>query len=659
MLPNLLQFKSWGLGKKLSGTVFALIFITFLSFVAGIGQATYKLMENRSVEDIHHLVATVSNMLDIYDKTVRQDAIRANRLFQTGFSPEFTVDTSQQIDVSGKSVNTLKNGDVVINMNTTIVDKFSMSSNAVATVFLKQGEDFIRITTSVKKENGERALGTVLDKAGAAYSQVNQGLEYVGIATLFGKNYMSVYAPVKDAEGKVIAVLFTGIDMSDTLKELKSKIQSIKIGDTGYFYALNAKAGKDYGTLTMHPTKEGTNLLASKDASGREFIKEMMEKKSGVIEYPWLNKELGETSARDKIVVYTHAKGFDWVIAGGTYIDEITKKSVELLTKFAIIALLMMIGITWIISIIIRRSVSAPLEQVVATAEKMAMGDLSHNMDSVRHDEIGKLINAMNGINLGLSSVLSEVREGTETINVAAQEIASGNADLSSRTESQASSLEQTASSMEELMSTVKQNVDNAVQANQLVVSASGVAVKGGTVVGQVVSTMSEIKDSSRKIVDIIGVIDSIAFQTNILALNAAVEAARAGEQGRGFAVVASEVRNLAQRSASAAKEIKTLIDDSVTKVDHGSKLVDDAGQTMTDIVTSVQHVADIMKEITAASHEQSSGIEQINLAVTQMDEMTQQNAALVEQAAAAAESMHEQSGKLSALVSQFNITRR
>jgi methyl-accepting chemotaxis protein len=209
---------------------------------------------------------------------------------------------------------------------------------------------------------------------------------------------------------------------------------------------------------------------------------------------------------------------------------------------------------------------------------------------------------------------------------------------------------------MEELTSTVKQNADNARQANQLVVSASGVAVKGGQVVGQVVETMGSIKDSSRKIVDIISVIDGIAFQTNILALNAAVEAARAGEQGRGFAVVATEVRNLAQRSASAAKEIKELIGDSVEKVEQGGKLVDEAGKTMDEIVTSVQHVADIMSEITAASREQSSGIEQVNLAITQMDEMTQQNAALVEQAAAAAESMREQADRLATVVAQFRI---
>jgi methyl-accepting chemotaxis protein len=256
-----------------------------------------------------------------------------------------------------------------------------------------------------------------------------------------------------------------------------------------------------------------------------------------------------------------------------------------------------------------------------------------------------------------MTGVIRQIKESSETISVASQEISAGNTDLSQRTEEQAASLEQTAASMEELTATVRQNADNAKQANQLAVSASEVAVKGGHVVSQVVTTMSSITDSSKKIVDIISVIDGIAFQTNILALNAAVEAARAGEQGRGFAVVASEVRNLAQRSAAAAKEIKTLIGDSVEKVDVGSKLVESAGKTMDDIVNSVKRVTDIMGEITAASQEQSTGIEQVNQAITQMDQVTQQNAALVEQAAAASESMKVQALSMSELVSSFTLS--
>jgi methyl-accepting chemotaxis protein len=263
---------------------------------------------------------------------------------------------------------------------------------------------------------------------------------------------------------------------------------------------------------------------------------------------------------------------------------------------------------------------------------------------------------ALRDMNGSLVQIVDKVRKGTDTIAMASSEIATGNLDLSTRTEQQASSLEETASSMEELTATVRQNADNARQANQLAATASSVAIKGGSVVSQVVDTMESINASSKKIVDIISVIDGIAFQTNILALNAAVEAARAGEQGKGFAVVASEVRSLAQRSAGAAKEIKALIDDSVGKVGVGSKLVNEAGATMEDIVASIKRVNDIMAEIRAASDEQSSGIEQVNHAITQMDQTTQQNASLVEQAAAAAESMQDQARHLVQVVSVFKV---
>jgi len=307
----------------------------------------------------------------------------------------------------------------------------------------------------------------------------------------------------------------------------------------------------------------------------------------------------------------------------------------------------------------IRRFVSRPLggepAAAMAVANRIAGGDLAHEV-AVQAGDSSSLMAAMAKMQQNLAGIIGQINDTAGSITIASAEIASGNADLSQRTEEQASSLEETASSMEQLSSTVKQNAENAKQANQLAIGASAVAVKGGQVVSEVVGTMSSINESSKKIVDIISVIDGIAFQTNILALNAAVEAARAGEQGRGFAVVASEVRSLAQRSAAAAKEIKALIGDSVDKVGAGTKLVDEAGKTMQEIVTSVKRVTDIMSEITAASQEQSSGIEQVNQAITQMDEVTQQNAALVEEAAAAAESMQEQTQELTQAVAAFNV---
>ena len=307
--------------------------------------------------------------------------------------------------------------------------------------------------------------------------------------------------------------------------------------------------------------------------------------------------------------------------------------AIQLTLIFSVIAVLL----AMIMGYFLTRSITRPLGTAVQVAESVAAGDLTTDIRVTSTDETGQLMQGLKNMNENLLRIVTEVRSGTQAISSASSQIAAGNLDLSSRTEQQASSLEETASAMEEMTATVKQNADNARQANQLAAQASRVAVEGGEVVGQVVSTMEGINVSSRKIVDIISVIDGIAFQTNILALNAAVEAARAGEQGRGFAVVASEVRNLAQRSASAAKEIKVLIDDSVSKVDNGTQLVAKAGATMAEVVSSVKNVTDIVGEISIASHEQSTGIEEINKAITQMDEVTQQNAALVQEASSAA----------------------
>jgi methyl-accepting chemotaxis protein len=324
-----------------------------------------------------------------------------------------------------------------------------------------------------------------------------------------------------------------------------------------------------------------------------------------------------------------------------------------LLALFSLLSAAVVVALVWRMM----SRVGVALGEASNFAREIAGGNLGASTQTQRSDEIGELFSALNAMKTSLTDTVSQVRSATDSIGTASAEIASGNQDLSARTEQTASNLEETAASMEELTATVRNSADAAQQANQLAASASEIAVRGGRVVGQVVTTMEEINHSSKKISDIIGVIDGIAFQTNILALNAAVEAARAGEQGRGFAVVASEVRNLAQRSAEAAKEIKGLIGTSVDKVEAGSRLVADAGQTMSEIVSSVQRVSDIIGEITAASGEQSDGIGQVNVAVSQLDQMTQQNAALVEQSAAAAESLKDQAVKLARAVSVFKFS--
>jgi methyl-accepting chemotaxis protein len=333
-------------------------------------------------------------------------------------------------------------------------------------------------------------------------------------------------------------------------------------------------------------------------------------------------------------------------------IDAVQHEATVVLLALSAAAIATGLLLAWLLA----RSITQPLAQAVNLAQTVASGDLSSTIEARTRCEFGQLIGALRQMNDKLLSTVIEVRSGTDTIATASRQIAAGNQDLSSRTEEQASSLEETASSMEQMTATVKQNADNARQANALAAAASSDAAKGHRVIGQVVGTMDDITTSAKKIVDIIGVIDGIAFQTNILALNAAVEAARAGEQGRGFAVVASEVRNLAQRSAAAAKDIKMLIDRSVERVDAGSSLVNEAGATMQEIVDSVQRVTAIMAEISSASAEQTAGIDQINLAIAQMDQVTQQNASLVEEAAAASEAMQDQASKLAHVVSVFKL---
>ncbi|WP_430391016.1 methyl-accepting chemotaxis protein [Dyella sp. 20L07] len=336
------------------------------------------------------------------------------------------------------------------------------------------------------------------------------------------------------------------------------------------------------------------------------------------------------------------------------YDDQVSRY--HLVRTISLVALLAGLLVAGVMAVLLMRSILSTLGVAVKVANAIASGHLGHNIDARRKDELGELLDALRTMDGRLSSIVGEVRHGAGSVSSAAQQIARGNDDLSQRTQEQASSLEETASSMEEMTSTVKQNAENASHANQLASATRRQAEHGGEVASQASAAMREINDSSRKISDIVSLIDEIAFQTNLLALNAAVEAARAGEQGRGFAVVATEVRNLAQRSAGAAKEIKGLINDSAEKVRVGSSLVDQSGKALAEIVDSVKKVTDIVAEIAAASQEQSAGIDQVNHAVLQMDEMTQQNAALVEEAAAAARAMHEQAGELARQVSFFQL---
>lgn len=647
------KLNSIGLATKLAINVLIIVSLLFGLFVTGVSYSISNLIEDSANTQITEKTSLVVKLIESSERDLKARVSALTGVFNKYLLGEFERDSST-VTMSGKLVPVLKLNNETLNLNFALVDKFTENTGAVCTIFVKSGDEFIRVSTSVKNEKLERAVGTPLDQNNPAYPTSIAGKKYVGSAKLFGRNYMTEYDPIIDKKGQVIGLIFVGMDFTDYLNELKSTIRAIKVGETGYFYALDARPGKTYGDLVVHPAKEGSNILAAKDANGHEFIKEMLDRKSGLIRYPWINAELNETVPREKVVAYSYLPAFEWIVAGGTYVSEYTRDVHRLRNAFAFAGGIFVLIISAALFVLLKKQVIMPLGQASEAARLLANGDLRSHLQNNRSDEIGTLIDSMNSIGRRLADLVEKVRERAAHVASASREIAVGNNDLSKRTEQQAGTLEETASSVEELTATVKANANSAQQANQMAMKAAEVASNGGKVVSEVIVTMGTINESSRKIVDIIGVIDSIAFQTNILALNAAVEAARAGEQGRGFAVVASEVRLLAQRSAAAAGEIKVLIDDSVRSVESGTNLVDRAGTSMIEIVRSIESLRDLVGTISHASTEQSIGIEQVSRAIVEIDNATQQNAALVEQAAAAAESMTDQATNLEQLVMIF-----
>ncbi|PTA88894.1 methyl-accepting chemotaxis protein [Kosakonia sp. H7A] len=633
-----------GLGAKLSLMTGASVATLFLLFTFLMSNKASQQLETLAMEDLHNQSTGVVDMVEMFNSSLSEEVESYTRLFSSFLPQPLAVDPQQRREINGIDVPLFKGGDTELHNNNAIPDDFLNRTGAIATLFVRSGDDFVRVATSLRKENGDRAIGTRLDNASPAFAPVMKGEVYRGLALLFGKRYITQYQPVKDASGNTIAILFVGIDISRSWQIMRSKILGRKLGESGHFFVIDRNAGKNYGSYLFHDSEEG-----KRPQWDENDLQTLLKTSSGT---------LARTNAdgRTMLMSYTTLPGWNWSVVGEVDKEVLLQDVNRMRNLFLLAGVVVSLLFAAMFVVIIRRWLTRPLRQVIDLAQRYAAGDLRATLTVDRQDEVGQLIAAINGIGDGLHTIVLQVRESAAEINLGTNALASDSSEISEQINKQASSVEETSASMEQLAATVQQNAANMEQTQSLVNDTTDAVQKGGETVDHSVATMEDIREASQRIADITHVIESIAFQTNILALNAAVEAARAGEHGKGFAVVAQEVRALAARSANAVKEIEALIGDTLKKVGEGHAQSEATRVAMQSIISHMSGINNLVHEINHSSREQSAGISQVNLAMTHIGDATHINAGRVSQSEETARTLREKGAHLTELVSLFRL---